>query len=60
MSFLRIKRGVDSAENHIRAAFSRQFSDFVSPQGISGVDADANYISRLDSLFLNLVKCLID
>jgi hypothetical protein len=60
MSFLRVKGGVDSSENHVGATFPRQFPDFISPQGIGGVDADANYISWLDSLFLNLVERLID
>jgi hypothetical protein len=60
MRFLRIEGGVYSTENHIRAAFPRQLANFISSQGIGSVDADANYISSLDSLLVDLVKRLID
>src|ERR1700693_3634098 len=49
MSFVRVKSCVNAAEYHIGAALACQLADFISTEGVGGVDADANNISSLNA-----------
>jgi hypothetical protein len=53
--FLGIKGGVNSAEDHVRAALPRQLSNFVSAQCVRRVNADADRIASLN-LFRSIWK----
>src|SRR5450432_3609759 len=48
--FLRIKSGVNSAENHIRSPFARDLANFVSAQSVGRMNANADRIARLNAL----------
>ena len=47
--FLGVKRGVNAAIDHPGAALSRQTTDFIATQGVSGMNPDADKISGLNA-----------
>jgi hypothetical protein len=57
--FVRVKRGVDASIDNPGAEAAGQPANFISAQGITGVDTDAHYISPLngfrDYLFQGLI-----
>src|SRR5579862_1007685 len=57
--FLGIESGVNSAKNYIRSALPRQFPNFVSPQGIRGMNADTDGVSRLNTFGIHRAECFI-
>jgi nucleoid-associated protein YejK len=50
MRFLGIQRGMDASEDYISSALTRQFTDFVSAERISGMYPNADNISPLDAV----------
>ena len=47
--FLRIERGMDSSEHNPSAALACRATDFVSSQGVAGVNANADYVAGLNT-----------
>ena len=60
VSFVRVKGCVNAAEHHIGAAFACQFADFVSPEGIGGMDANTHNISSLNTGWIHGVESFVN
>jgi hypothetical protein len=52
--FLGIKRGVDSAENHISTPLSCHLSNFIATQSVCGMNTDPDGLPLLNSVRIHL------
>jgi hypothetical protein len=50
---------VDAAEHHPGAAFAREPPDLVASQGVSGMNADADDIARMNRRRVEYLECFI-
>ena len=55
-----VERGVDAAEDDPGAALAGDAADFVAAERVEGVDADADDVTGLDGLWVDLLEGLVD
>src|ERR1035438_292814 len=58
--FLRIECGVDSAKDYKGTALTADLANGISTQGILGMDADPDDITRLNAIGVQRMNCFID
>ena len=57
--FLRVESGVNAAKDHIRAALTSYFANFISAQSIRSVNADTDGVAGLNPLRIHLKQSLV-
>jgi hypothetical protein len=57
--FLRVQGGVNATENYVSSAGARLPADFIAPQGVGGVNADAHRVAALDGFKIDFFQSFI-
>ena len=51
---------MDAAENYEGTPITRDLANFISAQGILGMNANANNIARLNTIWIHMLECFVD